>query len=165
MPLDNDTHHQLNLIFDDLARQYEIVLVDATLNKDHLLPLTTLNDGEILIQLTRHPESIKHAYTLIKQICSQLGRRSFGIIVEDATDNQAQIVFRNISQVARRFMQIELEYFGSIPADDHLSRAAKIGRSVIDAFPLANASAAFMQIAQRRNYKHDYDTDNQASFV
>lgn len=165
MPLDNDTHHQLNLIFDDLARQYEIVLVDATLNKDHLLPLTTLNDGEILIQLTRNPESIKHAYTLIKQICSQLGRRSFGIIVEDATDNQAQIVFRNISQVARRFMQIELEYFGAIPADDHLSRAAKIGRSVIDAFPLANASAAFMQIAQRLDYKHDYDTDNQASFV
>jgi flagellar biosynthesis protein FlhG len=164
--LDSDTDNALNQIFDELARQYEIVLVDATLNKNHLLPLKILNESEILIQLTRQPESIKNAYTLIKQICTRLGRRSFGIIVGDATDAQAQIVFRNISQVARRFMQIELEFFGAIPTDDHLNRAAKLGRSVIDAFPLATASAAFKQIAQRLDYKHDYDADiNQASLV
>jgi len=164
--LDSHTGNELNRIFNDLAGQYEIVLVDATLNNEHLLPLKTLNEGEILIQLTRNPESIKHAYTLIKQICSQLGRRSFGIIVGDATDAQAQMVFRNISQVARRFMQIELEFFGAIPLDDHLNRAAKLGRSVIDAFPLATASTAFKQIAQRLDYKHDDDTEiNQASFI
>jgi flagellar biosynthesis protein FlhG len=57
-------------------------------------------------------------------------------------------------------MQIELEFFGSIPADDHLSRAAKLGRSVIDAFPLASASTAFKQIAQRLDYKHDSASNN-----
>lgn len=146
---------ELNNIFNELARQYEIVLVDATLSKAHLLPLDTLHQNEIIIQLTRQPESIKHAYTLIKQICSQLGRRSFGIIVDNASDAQAQIVFRNIAQVAKRFMQIELEFFGAIPADDDLSRAAKLGRSIIDAFPLAQASTAFKQIAQRLSYHHD----------
>lgn len=166
MALDSETETKLNQIFNDLANQYEIVLVDASLNKNDVLPLKTLNDSEVLIQLTRQPESIKHAYTLIKQICSQLGRRSFGIIVGDATDAQAQIVFRNISQVARRFMQIELEYFGAIPKDDHLNRAAKLGRSVIDAFPLATASTAFKQIAQRLDYKyHDDAKTNQVSFI
>lgn len=166
MPLDNNVGGELNRLFNELARQYEIVLVDATLNDNNLLPLKTLNEGEILIQLTRQPESIKNAYTIIKQICTELGRRSFGIIVGDATDAQAQIVFRNISQVARRFMQIELEFFGAIPADDHLNRAAKLGRSVIDAFPMATASTAFKQIAQRLDYKNDYNADiNQASFI
>jgi len=165
-PLDSKVSSQLNRIFDSLARQYEIVLVDATLNNNHLLPLKTLNESEILIQLTRHPESIKKAYMLIKQICSQLGRRPFGIIVDDATEAQAQIVFRNISQVARRFMQVELEFFGAIPPDEHLSRAAKLGRAVIDAFPLATASTAFKEIAQRLDYKHDYAADiRQASFI
>jgi flagellar biosynthesis protein FlhG len=153
--IDSDESEQTNQLFDELAHQYEIVLVDATLNKDNLLPLQILNNGEIIIQLTRQPESITNAYTLIKQICSELGRRPFGIIVDNATDAQAQIVFRNISEVARRFMQIELEFFGSIPADEHLSRAAKLGRSVIDAFPLASASTAFKQIAQRLDFKHD----------
>jgi len=154
-PLDSEAGLALNRIFDALAREYEIVLVDATLNDDYMLPLKTLNESEILIQLTRNPESIKDAYTLIKQICSQLGRRSFGIIVDDATDAQAQVVFKNISQVARRFMQIELEFFGAIPKDEHLTKAAKLGRSVVDAFPLASASSALQQIAQRLGYKHE----------
>ncbi|MES2013014.1 MAG: MotR [Pseudomonadota bacterium] len=164
--LNSQASSQLNQIFDDLSSQHEIILVDASLNQNHLLPLDILNNSEVLIQLTRNPESIKNAYTLIKQICSQLGRRSFGIIVDDATEAQAKIVFRNISQVAKNFMQIELEFFGAIPSDDHLSRAAKLGRSVIDAFPLAAASTAFKQIAQRLDYKHDYSANiKQASFI
>ncbi|MDO9150429.1 MAG: MotR [Methylotenera sp.] len=152
-PLNNDAGQVLNQLFDELVLQYEIVLVDATLNSDDLLPLKTLNDSDILIQLTRDPESIKDAYTLIKRICSQLGRRSFGIIVDDANDAQAEVVFKNISQVAKRFMQIELEFFGAIPADVHLGKAAKLGRPIIDAFPLTPASNAFKQIAQRLNSK------------
>jgi flagellar biosynthesis protein FlhG len=164
--MDSDECKLTNQLFDELAHQYEIVLVDATLNKEKLLPLKILNNGEIIIQLTRQPESITNAYALIKQICNELGRRSFGIIVDNATDVQAQIVFRNISQVARRFLQIELEFFGSIPCDDHLSRAAKLGRSVIDAFPLASASTAFKQIAQRLDYKQDSATiNNMASTI
>lgn len=152
-PLNNVAGQVLNELFDELVLQYEIVLVDATLNSDDLLPLKTLNDSDILIQLTRDPESIKDAYTLIKRICSQLGRRSFGIIVDDANDAQAEVVFKNISQVAKRFMQIELEFFGAIPADVHLGKAAKLGRPIIDAFPLTPASNAFKQIAQRLNSK------------
>jgi flagellar biosynthesis protein FlhG len=155
-PLDSILSEQLNSIFSELAQLYEIVLVDAALNSSHLLPLKALNEGEIIIKLTRHSESIKEAYLLIKRIYSQLGRRSFGIIVDNASDAQAQIVFGNISQVARLYMQIELEYFGAIPPDVHLGRAAKLGRSVIDAFPLASASAAFKQIAQRLDGKHDH---------
>lgn len=154
-PLDSFLGEQLNAIFIGLAQQYEIILVDAALNSNHLLPLKALNEGEIIIKLTRQPESIKEAYALIKKIYGQLGSRSFGIIVDNASESQAQLVFDNISQVARRFMQIELEYFGAIPPDVHLSRAAKLGRSVIEAFPLASASAALKQIAQRLDGRHD----------
>lgn len=165
-PLDSFLGEQLNAIFVGLAQQYEIILVDTALNSSHLLPLKALNDSEIIIKLTRHPESIKEAYSLIKKIYSQLGSRSFGIIVDNASEVQAQVVFNNISQVARRFMQIELEYFGAIPPDVHLCRAAKLGRTVMDAFPLASASAAIKQIAQRLDGKNDHPTkDKLASII
>lgn len=157
--LNDDLAQSLNNLFDELMQQYDMVLVDATLNNDDLLPLKTLNECDIVIQLSRKPESIKDAYALIKRICSQLGRRTFGIIVDDANDAQAEIVFTNIAQVAKRFMQIELEFFGAIPADIHLSRAAKLGRPVIDAFPLTPASNAFKLIAQRLNSKNTRLTD------
>jgi len=152
---DDHTARQLNLMFNQLSQQYDIVLVDTMLNSANVLPLHKLNESEIIIQLSRKPESITEAYSLIKQVCSELGRRSFGIIVDDSTEAQAQIVFGNIAQVAKRFMQIELEFFGAIPADNHISRASKLGRTVIDAFPLAIASTALKQIAQRLDYKHD----------
>jgi flagellar biosynthesis protein FlhG len=152
-PLDSVLSNQLNKIFIGLSQQYEIVLVDAALNSNDVLPLQALNEGEIIIKLTRHSESIKESYALIKKIYNQLGSRPFGIIVDNASEVQAEAVFSNISDVARRFMRIELEYFGSIPLDIHLTRAAKLGRSVLDAFPLASASTAFKQIAQRLDGK------------
>lgn len=152
-PLDLILCQQLNHIFCKLAQEYEIVLVDAGLNSDDLLPLQAFNEGEIIIKLNRHPQSIKDSYALIKKIYNQLGSRSFGIIVDNATDAQARTIYSNIADAARRFMQIELEYFGAIPPDVHLTRAAKLGRSVMDAFPLASASAAFKSIAERLNGK------------
>lgn len=153
-PLDLILGQQLNSIFCKLAEQYEIVLVDAAINSDDLLPLKALNEGEIIIKLNRQTESIKDSYALIKKIYNQLGSRSFGIIVDNATDSQAQAIFTNISEVAKRFLNTELEFFGAIPPDVHLSRAAKLGRTVMEAFPLASASSAFKLIAERLNGKH-----------
>jgi flagellar biosynthesis protein FlhG len=36
-----------------------------------------------------------------------------------------------------------------VPADEYLQRAARLGRAVVDAFPLAGASVAFRQLAGR----------------
>lgn len=157
-PLDLILGQQLNHIFCKLAQQYEIVLVDAAINSDDVLPLKALNDGEIIIKLNRQKESIKESYGLIKKIYNQLGSRTFGIIVDNATDEQAQTIFGNISEVAKRFLQIELEYFGAIPPDVHLSRAAKLGRTVMEAFPLASASTALKNIADKLNGKHEQKT-------
>ena len=145
-----------NQLVKQLATQFDIVLVDASVNDAGKLALPILNESEIIIQLSRKPESIKQAYALIKLICNQLGRRSFGIIVDDANEEQAQVVFRNIAQVAKRYLQIELEFFGAIPTDEKLSLATKLGRTVIDAFPLAKASAAFTSIAKKLDVQLDH---------
>lgn len=151
--LNHSMSEYLTGLFNTLANQYEILLVDASLNKAHLLPISLLNDGEIIIQLTREPESIKDAYAMIKNIYSQIGRRHFGIIVDNATEQQAKVVFNNISSVAKRYMRVDLEFFGAIPKDDHLSKASQLGRSVVEAFPLATASNAFKKMALKLNYK------------
>lgn len=163
-PLDLILEQQLNSIFCKLAQQYEIVLVDAAINANDLLPLKALNDGEIIIKLNRKTESIKESYALIKKLYNQLGSRSFGIIVDNASEAQARAIFGNISDVAKRFLNIELEFFGAIPPDVHLSRAAKLGRTVMEAFPLASASTAFKIIAERLNGKQE-DKEKLASLV
>ncbi len=150
----------LNKTVERLSNLFEVILIDTALDKDHQLPLAMLNQQDILIQMSCDAESIKEAYSLIKRIYNNSGRRSFGIIVSDTTDAQAAKAFRNISQVARNHMQVELEFFGAIPSDDHLSRSAKLGRAVVDAFPMAHAAKAFKSLAQRLNYKHHHTAES-----
>lgn len=143
----------LNQTFNTVTELFEVVLVDAVLNDNHQLPLETLHANNIMIQLTCDAESIKQAYSMIKRVVSSQGRRSFGIAMWHATDEQAAITFRNLSQVAREYLQVNLEFFGAIPVDNKLNRAHELGRAVVDAFPTSAAALAFKTLAQRIHYK------------
>lgn len=151
--LERRINTKLNALFEMLAHQFDVVLVDAELNDADVLPLPVLNSAEILIQMNQHPETIKQAYRLIKKLHSQLGPRSFGILITDADGELADKVFRNIAQVSRRYLGVALEFMGAIPADEHLKRAVQLNRPVIDAFPKATASLAFRSLAKRLNYQ------------
>lgn len=138
---------RLSNVFNVLAQQYGSVIVDAELDESDSLSVNALVDGEIVIHVSTSPESIKAGYSLIKQLNANLGRRSFGVLVTNAEESQAQLVYANLAKTASRYLAVPLHFMGSIPADDHLSRAARLGRSVIDAFPMAMASVAFRRIA------------------
>ena len=147
-PLTLEHCEKLNESLVHLADDHEIMQIDLTLSNNEIPPIQILAEVEILIQLNCHPESIKQAYALIKRICNQLGRRPFGIVVNGTTQAKGEAIFKNIAQVAKRFMHVELSLFGVVPADEHLGRAEKLGRSVIDAFPLSEASVSIKRIAQ-----------------
>lgn len=138
---------RLSKVFTVLAQQYGTMLVDAELDKNDRLPVTVLDDGMIGIHITGGAESIKAGYCLIKRLNATLGRRSFGILVTHSEEDQARLVYANLAKTASRYLAVSLYFMGSIPSDDHLSRAAGLGRSVIDAFPMATASVAFRRIA------------------
>lgn len=135
--------------FGDLAASTGTVIVDIDFDDPHALSLGPISEGEIVVQVTPDADSIKAAYGMIKHLNAQLGRRPFGILVTGATDAQARKIFDNMAATAGRYLAVSLELMGSVPADEHVRRAAGLGRPVTDAFPLAVASVAFRRLAQR----------------
>ena len=144
---------RLATAFRQLVEQNDIVMVDAELDDDDgygdLLPLQAMADGEIVIQVSPDAASIQSAYSIIKRLNARLGRRPFSVLVTDASEQRAQTVYRNLEQTATRYLSLQLHSLGSVPPDEHLTRAARLGRTVIDAFPMAGASVAFRHIAGR----------------
>lgn len=138
---------RMGKVFDMLAKQADIVIADAELNGDDVFPLPALADGEIVVLVSNSPESITTAYSLIKRLNNQLGRRPCGVLVTGASEQEAQLVYQNMAQAASRYLAVKLSSMGSVPADEHLTRAARLGRAVVDAFPLAGASVAFRRLA------------------
>lgn len=135
--------------FAALVAQNDIVMVDAELDDADTLPLAGMEQGEIVIQVSTDAASIKSAYALIKRLNARLGRRPFSVLVTGASEQLAHTVFRNLEQTATRYLAVQLHSLGSVPADEHLTRATRLGRSVVDAFPLAGASVALRLIAGR----------------
>lgn len=146
---DADQLRRLSNAFGVLAAQSDVLVVDAELDQNDNFPIPGMASGDIVVQVSQAAGSIKEAYSLIKRLNAQLGRRPFGILVTGADEREAHIVYQNMAQAASRYLAVQLQFIGSIPSDDHLTRAARLGRAVIDAFPMAGASVAFRRLAER----------------
>ena len=147
----NDAHQarRLSNAFGVLAAQSDIVLVDAELGVDDRLPVAAMESGEIVVQLSGSSSAITSAYAMIKRLGIALGRRPFGIMISGATDSEAQRIYENIARTASRYLAVDLQMVGAVPADADLRRSVQLGRSVVDAFPMAAAAVAFRRMAGR----------------
>ena len=143
-----DEQRRLAKAFDVLVKQSGTVLVDGEFG-DNGFPVPLMSSAEIVVQVSNSATSIKAAYCLIKRLNHELGRRPFGILVTGASESEAKVVYDNMAQAASRYLAVNLTSMGSVPADEYLHRAARLGRAVVDAFPLAGASVAFRQLAGR----------------
>ena len=146
-PESTDDVRRLSKTFDVLATQAGIVIVDGELGPDGEFPVPLMSSSEIVIQVSTSAASITNAYSLIKRLTQELGRRPFGILVTGASEGEAKVVYDNMSLAATRYLAVKLSFMGAVPADEYLHRAARLGRAVVDAFPLAGASVAFRQLA------------------
>ena len=145
-----DEARRLAKTFDVLVKQAgSIVMVDGEFGADDTFPVPIMATSEIVVQVSTSAASITNAYALIKHLSQHLGRRPFGILVTGATEAEAKVVYDNMSSAATRYLAVTLTSMGSVPADEYLHRAARLGRAVVDAFPLAGASVAFRRLAGR----------------
>ncbi len=142
-----DAQGRVSGVLEQLSERYDTLLVDAELDEHDELPVGVLEHSQLVVHVDASAESIKSGYSLIKRLSHNLGRSQFGVLVTHAEEARARLIYANLAQTARRYLATTLTYTGSIPTDDHLSRAARLGRSVIEAFPLAMASVAFRQVA------------------
>lgn len=140
---------KLNKLVEELGKVADVVLVDGELNDINGLTTQVLNEGEIVILVTNHSDSIKSAYSLIKRSHGKFGRRSYGVLVTDVNESEAQRVYDAMAQVAGNFLSVPLHFMGYVPQDDYLRRASKSGITVLDAFPNAGASMAFSRLAEQ----------------
>lgn len=144
-----DDARRLAATFGVLVKQSGMVIVDGEFGPDDTFPVPLMDSAEIVVQVGTSAASITAAYALIKRLSQQLGRRPFGILVTGASEAEAKVVYDNMCSAASRYLAVQLTSMGSVPADEYLQRAARLGRAVVDAFPLAGASVAFRQLAGR----------------
>jgi flagellar biosynthesis protein FlhG len=112
----------------DAARGRDFVIVDtATGVADTVIDLIGLTDYALVVT-SNEPASLVDAYAVVKLLTAADRTREIGVVVNKVRDvAEADIVFRQISRAADRFLGRTLRYDGFV-VDDPEIRIAAIGQ-------------------------------------
>ena len=64
-------------------------------------------------------------------------------------EKEARKTFETLAQAASRFLNLHLDYLGSVPADPAVKKALRAQTSFLEEFPESRASQALKTIAGR----------------
>ena len=131
----------------EASQGVDVVLVDAAACKENYVSAGLAPDQPLLLVLNATASAITESYAMIKRMAMQDGRQNFEILVNKVRDErEARVVFGNVAQVARRHLNVRVEYLGYIPVDEKLKRATQLCRPVVEAFPTAPSALAFGEL-------------------
>jgi len=103
-----------------------------------------------LVVLTPEPTSFVDAYAIVKALNVAHGTADFQVVANMVRHDVAgRQLFDKFRAVVTRFIDVDLAYAGTIPADGYVREAVLRKRCVVDAFPGAPASRAFAALARR----------------
>jgi len=132
----------------EASHDMDVVLVDAAATGQRYISASLAQDQPLLVVLNTSASSITESYSLIKRMAMENGRQSFEMVINKARNEQeAQVVFANMAEVARRHLQVRVEYLGYIPLDAQLKRATQLCLPVVEAFPTTTVARAFSELA------------------
>jgi flagellar biosynthesis protein FlhG len=133
--------------FEELDRAADIVLIDV--RNDAHEPSAFANAAqEAIVVVSPGPSSITGGYAAVKRMSRTHGRERFRLLVNRIYDTDtAQLVYRNMAEVASKHLDVALEFMGAIPHDLVVSKASDRFAAAVDASPFADASRRFCEQA------------------
>jgi flagellar biosynthesis protein FlhG len=141
-------HAGLIRAFSDLYHRVDTLVIDTAAGISDSVVTFTQAAHHVLVVVCDEPASITDAYALIKVMSREHGVRRFQILANQTRrSGEGPELFRKIQRVCDRFLDVILEFAGSVPFDDYLRRAVQRQTAVVEAFPSAVSSVALKNLA------------------
>ena len=142
-------HAGLISAFSDIAHQMDVLLIDTAAGISDEVISFLCAAQEILVVVCDEPTSITDAYALIKVLSQRYGIERARVVANMVRNEEDGIkVFEKLQGVTERFLDIQLLHAGTIPFDDHLRRAVRKQRAVVDLYPMSKAARAMLRLAE-----------------
>ena len=137
---------------DDLDRAADVIIVDTGAGvNDTVLDFVAASD-EILLVATPEPTSITDAYALMKLLNRKAAYQPNHTVVKMVANQvreewEAEELFEKLGVVARKFLDIEVEFLGTVPYDRNMQQAVMRQAPVSISNPSADSAKAVKRIA------------------
>lgn len=134
--------------FDELTFEYDVLIIDtgAGIHGD-VLWLNSLAD-EVIVVTTPEPTAITDAYAMIKVLYQTHRIKDVKILVNQVRSSTEGLkVYNKLSDVTDKFLNIGLDYLGSVRWDECVSEAVKRRQPVLTSFPTSPCAENIRDLA------------------
>lgn len=136
--------------FSAIMEGVDVFFIDTAPGISSNVIFFNLAASEVIVVVSPDPSSLVDAYALVKVLALRHSKRAFHILVNNVADrHEAELIFERFDAVSSRFLGVTLDYLGYVLNDDHLPRAARSKRMVMEAYPFSKASICFSRLAKK----------------
>jgi flagellar biosynthesis protein FlhG len=147
-----DSNQKMKLLdgLDSMHNDFDFVLIDTEAGISENVTYFNTAAQEILVVTTPEPTAITDAYALMKLLSTQYHEKHFNLVVNQIQDeDEALDVFKKLTMVSNRYLDISIDYLGSIPTDKLMLEAIRKQKVIVEMFPSSRISMAFNELAAR----------------
>jgi flagellar biosynthesis protein FlhG len=147
--LDREARLRLMDELESLEEDFDILIIDTESGISENVTYFNVAAQEILLVVSPDPTSIADVYALTKLLATGFEERHFKVLVNMARDTHDGLqVFKRLSSVVNRFLDVSLDYVGCVVLDRRLAEAVRRQKSVVELYPLAAATHCFNTLAR-----------------
>jgi flagellar biosynthesis protein FlhG len=135
---------------DELINSVDILLIDTAAGISNNVMDFNVTAHEIIVVVSPEPTSITDAYALMKVLSLKYAEKCCYLLSNLVANHQeGKEVFRQLNLVTNKFLDIDIDYLGSIYSDEKVTRCIKHQKIVSDLFPDSPASRCYAAIAKK----------------
>ncbi len=135
---------------DSMNDLFDYVLIDTEAGISENVTYFNTAAQEILVVTTPEPTAITDAYALMKLLSVQYHEKKFNLLVNQIrSEDDALDVYKKLTMVSNRYLDISIDYLGSIPEDRQMVEAIRKQKVISELLPASKISLAFSQLASR----------------
>lgn len=134
----------------EIAQQYDVLFIDTGAGiAESVLHLNSVSDA-IMLVTTPEPHAMTDAYAFIKVMVEKYGPKKISLIANrTVSDQQGYKVFQNLSDVAKRFLDFNLSFAGTVVNDPIVQRSVMMQRAGDDQVKHTICGQAWNEITRK----------------
>jgi len=135
---------------DKLIDSVDIFLIDTAAGISNNVMDFNVTAHEIIVVVSPEPTSITDAYALMKVLSLKYAEKCCYLLSNlVANPQEGKEVFRQLNLVTNKFLDINIDYLGSVCFDERVTRCIKHQKIISDLFPDSPASRSYAEIAKK----------------
>ena len=143
-------HAELIHAFSDIADDVDVLVIDTAAGISEAVVNFVRAAQEVLVVVCDEPTSITDAYALMKLLNRDYRTTRFRVLANMVrSEQEGRNMFSKLQTVTDRFLDVTLQYVGSIPYDETVRKAVQRQSAVFEAFPKSKATLAYRALASK----------------